>query len=241
MNALGVHYDDLRRGIAEMMWQRGEWAGCPVPIDGLRLSIESKNPYAARLQAIATTVGDESSGLLPGERIVNRWYCRRRQCEVYVVHTGDPASPRAEVFTLPKTPHEDRFHFALQSLQATWVHDVEAEVNATVTLSRHVNDQQYRYYMLLGYFLETSKRSGVSYLFRKGRPTVAFRVGQDPMPSVLLAALCLHPIAYYETTHVGAMTPTDDVLAHLLMMRGDEHLFWRRANQHPLHTPQAAL
>lgn len=45
----------------------------------------------------------------------------------------------------------------------------------------------------------------------------------------------------YGGTHAGAMCPTDDVLAHLLLMRGDERLFWSRANQHPANRPEAGL
>jgi hypothetical protein len=39
--------------------------------------------------------------------------------------------------------------------------------------------------------------------------------------------LCMHPIAYYEDSWAGAMCPTDDVIAALMMMRGDEPMFWR--------------
>lgn len=37
------------------------------------------------------------------------------------------------------------------------------------------------------------------------------------------------------------MTPTDDVIAHLTLMRGDEPMFWRRANQHGPDRPEAGL
>lgn len=37
------------------------------------------------------------------------------------------------------------------------------------------------------------------------------------------------------------MVPTDDVIAHLLLMRGDERLFWRRANQHHPLDPESGL
>lgn len=39
----------------------------------------------------------------------------------------------------------------------------------------------------------------------------------------------------------GAMCPTDDVIAHLSLMRGDEKMFWRRCNQHPAYRPEAGL
>jgi hypothetical protein len=31
------------------------------------------------------------------------------------------------------------------------------------------------------------------------------------------------------------------VVAHLMLMRGDEHLFWRKANQHPPYQPEAGM
>lgn len=32
-----------------------------------------------------------------------------------------------------------------------------------------------------------------------------------------------------------------DVIAHLALMRGDEHMFWKRSNQHPPYRPEAGL
>jgi hypothetical protein len=37
------------------------------------------------------------------------------------------------------------------------------------------------------------------------------------------------------------MCPTDDVIAHLQLMRGDERMFWKRSNQHPSWRPEAGL
>ena len=41
-------------------------------------------------------------------------------------------------------------------------------------------------------------------------------------------------IGYYGNTWAGVMCPTDEVIAHLLMMRGSEEKFWANANQHPI-------
>ena len=57
----------------------------------------------------------------------------------------------------------------------------------------------------------------------------------------ILACLCMHPIAYYAGSWAGAMCPTDDVIAHLSLMRADEHMFWKRSNQHPPYRPEAGL
>jgi hypothetical protein len=94
--------------------------------------------------------------------------------------------------------------------------------------------------MLTGMFVERSRRSGISYVFRKLRPTLALKAGKDDRMG-LLAALCMHPIGYYDGSWAGAMCPTDDVIAHLMLMRGDEHMFWRRANQHPAWSQEAGI
>lgn len=76
-------------------------------------------------------------------------------------------------------------------------------------------------------------------VFRKGRPTIAIR--QTEEYSRALCALCLHPIGYYGDTWAGAMCPTDEVIAHLLMMRGSEEKYWANANQHPVDRPAAGV
>jgi hypothetical protein len=82
-------------------------------------------------------------------------------------------------------------------------------------------------------FLETSRRSGVSYLFRRLKPTLAIKDGRA------LCALCLHPIGYYEGTWSGAMCPTDDIIAHLMLARGDEAMFGAgRTRFHPIFRMQ---
>ena len=84
-----------------------------------------------------------------------------------------------------------------------------------------------------------SKRSQVTYMFRRGRPTIAIR--QDETGGFPLCALCLHPIGYYADTWAGVMCPTDEVIAHLLMMRGSEEKYWANANQHPVDHPAAGI
>lgn len=239
--AAGPTYRDLRRTIASLMLERGEWAGAPVPVEGLALDIEPSYPYQGLTERVPDRddkpreLGLDANGLLPGERIVNSWYAPHRDSHVFVVAKDG----RSSVFLLPEKRYVRRLMLALESMRACWAHDLEADFTATKALRAHVSDEQFTQYMLLGQLLETSKRSGVSYLFRRARPTVAFRVGSEG--GRVLAVLCMHPIAYYRETFVGAMTPTDDVLAHLLLMRGDEPMFWRRCNQHHPEHAEAAL
>ena len=90
-----------------------------------------------------------------------------------------------------------------------------------------------------GHFAESSEHSLVTYLFRRGRPTIAIR--QTEEYSHPLCALCLHPIGYYGDTWAGAMCPTDEIIAHLLMMLGSEEKFWANANQHSVDRPAAGV
>lgn len=106
---------------------------------------------------------------------------------------------------------------------------LQAEFRAIKKLRRHISVDQWAQYVLTGTFGHVSPQSRVAYIFRRLRPTLA--MNQD---SRFLAALCLHPIGYYDCTWAGAMVPTDDILAHYLLMRADEPYFWRKSNQHPL-------
>jgi hypothetical protein len=112
----------------------------------------------------------------------------------------------------------------------------EAEISAQAYLLKRLNDQQQRSYVLGGSFVEESKRSGVAYLLRKGLPTLAF--GKD---NHLLCALCLHPFGAYVQSYVGIMPPSDEVLAHVLLIRADEHRFWKKSGQHAAWDPRSGV
>jgi hypothetical protein len=107
-----------------------------------------------------------------------------------------------------------------------------------------IRHRQMKQYVLTGMFMETSRRSGLAYIFRRLKPTVVLAPSDrsdDSKPLRILACLCMHPIAYYAGSWAGGMCPTDDVIAHLSLMRGDEHMLWRRSNQHPPYLPEAGL
>ena len=129
--------------------------------------------------------------------------------------------------------------FVIRTLEAAAAWPIEAEQKAQKKLSSLIHPDLFELYQLTGHFPEISKRSQVTYLFRKGRPTVTFRQSEEE--TVMLCALCLHPIGYYAESWAGVMCPTDEVIAHLLMMRGSEEKFWANANQHPLDRPTAGL
>src|SRR5213596_4428728 len=84
------------------------------------------------------------------------------------------------------------------TLDAAAVWPVEAERKAQERLAGLIPADAFELYALTGHFPEVSKRSGVTYLFRRGRPTIALR--QNEEVNYPLCALCLHPIGYYADT-----------------------------------------
>jgi hypothetical protein len=129
----------------------------------------------------------------------------------------------------------------LQTLGCSDAWGIEQESKAVHTLGTLVSHRQFKQYMLTGSFIERSKRSRLYYLFRRLRPTVVIEAPDGGNNSRVRCTLCLHPIGYYAESWAGAMCPTDDVIAHVMMMRGDEAMFWRKANQHSPHRPEAGL
>lgn len=111
---------------------------------------------------------------------------------------------------------------------------VEAELKAQARLFEELSEMQKNAYILNGAFVEVGK-SGVSYLIRKNRPTLACRLHPDEYGTRfdVLTALCFHPFAFYAGSWAGALPPSDEMLTHVFFIRCDEHLYWRKANQIP--------
>lgn len=222
----------LRAGLSEIARERGDWAGIPMPMEGSPLVIEPTYPKAAELMAISR--GEEpEEPVEDGCSIVNRWYSIRKGRDVVIFL--DSVGKR-DWGMLGRVNHA---HMQLLTLGASDAWGIEQEARAVRLLGSMLKHRQFKQYLLTGMFLERSPRSGVHYMFRKLRPTLAIR--EDKGDLRILCALCLHPIAYYEGSWAGGMCPTDDVIAHLSLMRGDEHMLWRRANQHPAWRPEAGL
>jgi len=207
-----------------------EYCGIPVPINGERLILEPRHPAAK----IINSHNKETDEMPEGVKLVNHWYSRRERCEIAIWREPDESVRCGKWINNPVT-HQ----FSTMACSVAW--SVEAEDKALKTLSGIIEPHLFKMYYLSGMFLETSKRSGVTYVFRKLRPTLALRPSKDGKSMRILAALCLHPIGYYAESWAGAMVPTDDVMSHLLLMRGDEPMFWRRANQIQPWKPNAGL
>jgi hypothetical protein len=222
----------LRDRISAIAKLRGEWAGVPMPLDGERLVIEPRYPFA---KALMETTRTEEPGELErqGARERSSFYSTHRRCEIVVIEKPDG---RITYGIIPAFHSVDK---QLRTMGAADAWGLEQEEKAMELLAGLVTPRQYRQYVLTGTFLETSKRSKLTYMFRRLRPTVA--IDASGAECKVRCSLCMHPIAYYADSWGGAMCPTDDVIAHLSLMRGDEAMFWRRSTQHPAYRPEAGL
>jgi hypothetical protein len=220
----------MRNGIRRIAGRLEEWAGIPMPLDGEQLVIEPSYRRAAELMAIGKKPdANEDAGL----KLRNQFWSTRRRCNVLVI---EDEKGRVSYGMEPGAHH---FGMDLQTLGCSDAWGVEQESNAVHTLAGLVRHRQFKQYLLTGMFIERSQRSGLSYCFRRLKPTVVL---DTKGPSVRIrCTLCMHPIAYYANTWAGAMCPTDDVIAHLMLMRGDEVMLWKRSNQHPAYRPESGL
>ena len=212
-----------------------------MPIPGERLILEPRHPAAEVYRSEERKHAKETER--DGLEIVNMWYSTSERCDIVVYRDNG-------VTKWGKLPGIHHIKHDLTTMGCSVAWSIESEHKALQMLAGLLPHHQFKYYLLTGLFIETSERSGVSYIFRRLRPTVAikncaeFRFKDAPHgePGMkILCCLCLHPIGYYAESWAGAMCPTDDVIAHLLLMRGDEKMFWKRSNQIQPHRPEAGL
>lgn len=249
-------YAELNVAINKMVTERdGEWCGMPMPLPGQQLIVEDRNPHRERLAEIQRIVDEGQPTDTPARTYtpeelalveVNRWYSHEKGGDIIVIRQSDGTTTWG---LDPAAPKRNRFIFGTFDALDAW--NLETETTAMERLCELLTPRMFTAYVCAGQFLETSKRSGLTYLFRRCRPTLVlsphgsrrdYFYGHDgPREMHILCALCLHPIGYYAASFCGAMTPTDDVIAHLMLMRGDEHLFWKRANHHQAYRPESGL
>jgi hypothetical protein len=220
----------LRGALTQIAERDRLYSGIPVPLDDQNLVLEPTFPN----REVFESFGPQHQTMeQAGQRHRNTFYSHRYRCDVHVWEEGGKIAYGV-------TPAVHSLTLQLQTLGASDAWGLEQEQRALKLLGTMIRHRQFKQYLLTGCFMESSKRSGVRYLFRKLRPTVAIRdVGTDDLR--VLATLCLHPLGFYSRSFAGAMCPTDDVVAHLALMRADEHLFWRKCNQHSAHRPEAGI
>lgn len=219
--------DELAVKLQQVATEKSEWAGIPMLMEDFPLTLEPRYPYRLHIDTV-DTVCETGYDI----EIVNSWFCERLGVNVQIVKEHGILSHRLGI-------GHNKITMLINTLGASMGWLPSAEAKAHEKLRELITEHAMRCYMMTGMFLETSKRSGVTYLFRKLRPTLAMSAVNGEMKG--LCALCLHPIGYYEGSWCGAMVPTDDVIAHLVFMRGDEHKFWAHANQHPFYRHEAGL
>jgi|GEM_PF-986017 len=268
----GQMHELLRALFQTAAIERGFMGGIPIPGDGSPpLVIEPRHPLRAALESIGANLEDSATRFgrairagdfafaasrLPKDRDyehVTSWWSDRLQRLVLVVRDRETQLRRHVLWPYRfNLDHEERWLKLADTLSASLNYDYDAEVTAMESLEKHVTAHQFKMYLITGMFMESSPRSGIAYLFRRLRPTIALgssgprksliTAEQDGERKVrIIACLCLHPIGYYQGSWAGVMVPTDDVLTHLLLMRGDEHMFWRQANQHSPRNINAGL
>lgn len=236
---------EASRHLAEEHFAKQDWSGLPVPVPGLTLVLEPRYKHQGLSEfrwkecydehGVRHAIEQEPPPQPSEYRRVNSWWNDRYRLNI-VVFKDKQGHAR---FTVSL---EHRLAFTIRTLDAAAVWPVEAEKKAQEKLATLIPKEAFELYQLTGHFAETSKRSRVTYLFRKGRPTIALRQDEDTETvTAVLCALCLHPIGYYGETWAGVMCPTDEVIAHLLMMRGCEEKYWANANQHPVDHPAAGV
>lgn len=244
----GMSWPDVSRTMNQIATQRdGEYCGVPLPLPGLGLTVAPGYPeaQAARLRVVQEIMdsGDPvavaraaAKADQPGSVVLNRWHSSKYRGDVLL---WQDAAGKRDFGIVPDKIMANQFLLGSMSTLDAW--DLDTELTACEALAEMLTERMFKCYVLTGQFLETSKRSGLTYLFRRLRPTVVLTPHKAETEMGILCALCLHPLAYYASTRCGAMVPTDDVIAHLTMMRADEHLYWKRSNQHPAIRPEAAL
>jgi hypothetical protein len=199
-----------------------------MPLADMRLVIEPTYPRARALMELGKKVEEDAE--FNGAKVRNIFWSWRWRAKIAIWELNGKIEwgPVSSV---------NQSGMLMETISASDAWGIEQEAAALQTLARLLSHRQMKQYLLTGMFVETSKRSGVVYMFRKLRPTLAVRTHDKG--SRILAALCMHPIGYYQGTWAGAMCPTDDVIAHLMLMRGDEHMLWRRCHQHPAYEAAA--
>jgi hypothetical protein len=245
---------ELMRFMARMAGEMHRvWAGVPLISPSAKLVLHPKYPFpdlasiggeddiykqqlqGRFVQTFATAFlrrgldADQLEGTYV--HVHETFYCHRRNCDVYILTNRETGKRFAA--TMERTA-DWRLGMWVSHLAVSDAWRLEAELKAQQCLRNHLNDRQWSQYVLTGTFVESSKKSNVIYLFRKGRPTIAMSGGpaDEGGNAMFLAGLCSHGIGYYKGTFGGAMTPTDDLISHLLLMRADEWLYWKMSEQH---------
>lgn len=216
--------------VLEAAQEAGDYAGVPVPWTKFRVLLAP----GAKASRVAEMVSDESQyRFAPASDSVHRTVMLSKG--IVLIRFKDS---EGKLHIYRDGIAAQRFELYIEAMSARRSCLADAEWKAMQRLMTMLSEEQREDYVLSASFAERG-RSNVLYGFRKGLPTLAIAIGEEA--GTPLAALCLHPLGYYEGTHAGVLAPSDDVIAALLMMRSDEKFFWRKANQISPQDPLAAM
>ncbi len=226
--------------VAGRMNDIAEKYGCEygIPIPSMysveRPMITARNVPLGGHPYYPTELHEEMAGKL---KIRNSWHVLGDQ-EICVVEVD------GEILAYPQHGAGRRLRKLLDTslMRDGTPQTAEAEMRAMESLKKRISGRQWQSYVLSGVFPERSKRSDLHYFFRKGYPTLVLSYhGEGSETGRVIAALCLHPVGYFQGTHCGIMCPTDEVICALLMMRGDEHKYWQSCGQWPATDMRSGL
>lgn len=243
-----VTWEGLRYAVDKICEERGWIYGCPIPslgaqhrrpltiargVPGREHFLEMQKEYSKDDPEFAHTCTHDN---VDEQTYVSHHWSRPGRTYWF----GFDSKGR---FGIPVSHHStERLRFLLNTISTrVGAVNFETELTAWHKLSEHLNQTQNDAYIVSGAFAETSKRSHITYILRKGLPTIALTPRKVEGSMEFLAALCLHPLAYYDGTWCGSMAPSDEVLAHLLYIRCDEYNFWKRAGQHSIDDPASGI
>lgn len=158
-----------------------------MPLSDEHLVIEPSYPFAKAFAQMARDDAEERAEEAEVE-IRNTFWSWHRRSDILVWREKKTGKIQ---WGPSSRPHG--LHYALQTLGCSDAWGIEQEGNAVHTLGRLLKHRAFKQYLTTGMFLETSKRSGVCYIFRRLRPTVAFTMtGEHPR---ILAAFAFIPSA----------------------------------------------
>lgn len=227
----------IKELIQDRAKEQGHLYGAPVPIEGFQLVVAKRFPNRQAYENInEVTFSDphrDKQVVDPSEIVVNHF--ERTDADYFIIRQD--GKTRMERYPIDRTKLAWQYAMRTATVGLEW--DAEAEVKAHSKLKELIGTARINRYICSGIVMETSKRSNITYLFRRGKPTIAHSNWKGILRPI--AALCLHGIGYYHQTFAGAMVPTDDLICHLLLMRADEHRYWRNCNIHKIEAVESGI
>jgi hypothetical protein len=167
----------------------------------------------------------------PKKPCLNRWFTGRpwKGQYGYVETCLDKETSKYRKLFHGCVPWQDRFRIMMDTIaHRNSKTSLSAERKAHELLLSKLSPRQQDIYFLNQVIFENGK-SGLTYIIRKNRPTLAMR--REAGGYRIISALCLHPYGWFKNSWAGVLAPSDEMIFHLLYIRSDEHWYWKKSNQ----------